>query len=242
MGKQRKKCGDELVRLNTPPLHYGLLRYLLSGFLTVFAALVLAGCGFTQGSTTKPATTNQGQLTANPSSLTFGNVNIGASNQQNVILTNSESVGINISQVNVSGAGLSTSGLTAPMTLSAGQSTILTVIYAPTSASSTNGSVSVVSNAVNSPTTITVSGTGVQGHSVALSWNASTSSVAGYNVYRWTGTQSAQPTILNSSLVAATSFTDFTVVSGQTYIYATTAVDSSGVESAFSNTVTVSIP
>lgn len=241
MRERRQKTGNELSRRGKRSWHWIPNHLVLSGFLSVFVAFVLAGCGLTQGSTTKPQT-GPGQLTANPSTLNFGNVNIGASTQQSVTLTNSGSASINISQVSVSGAGVSTSGLTAPMTLSPGQSTTITVIYAPTSASSTNGSVTLVSDASNSPTTVSVVGTGVQGHSVALSWNASTSAVVGYNVYRWTGTQTGQPTIVNLSLVTATSFTDFTVASGQTYIYATTAIDSSGVESAFSNTATVSIP
>lgn len=243
MRKLRQNCGDLLVCLGRLPRLNGSARYVCIGFLCVFTAFVLAGCGFTQGTTTNSTTTNQGQLAANPTTISFGNVNIGASTQQNVIVTNSASVSVNISQVNVSGTGLSTSGLTAPMTLTAGQSTIITVIYAPTSASITNGSVTLVSDAVNSPTTVAVTGTGVQGHSVGLSWNASTSVVVGYNVYRWTGgTESGQRTMVNSALVTANSFTDFTVASGQAYTYAVTAVDSSGVESAYSTPVSVSIP
>jgi len=38
------------------------------------------------------------------------------------------------------------------------------------------------------------------------------------------------------------SYTDSTVQSGQTYYYATTAVDSSGVESTYSNQVQVAVP
>jgi fibronectin type 3 domain-containing protein len=72
-------------------------------------------------------------------------------------------------------------------------------------------------------------------HYASLTWTASTSSnVAGYNVYR--ATSSAGTYIkLTSSLVAGTSYTDYTVTAGQTYYYVTTAVDSSGNESAYSN-------
>jgi len=76
---------------------------------------------------------------------------------------------------------------------------------------------------------------------VNLSWTASASSVAGYNLYR-----SAQATgpfaRINSSLDTATVYTDNTVVSGQTYYYATTAVDSSGLESGYSNLAQAIIP
>jgi fibronectin type 3 domain-containing protein len=78
-------------------------------------------------------------------------------------------------------------------------------------------------------------------HSVALTWNASTSTVSGYNAYR--STASGGPyTKINPSLVAVLNYTDSTVLSGTTYYYVTTAVDSSGSESIFSNQVSANIP
>ena len=78
-------------------------------------------------------------------------------------------------------------------------------------------------------------------HSATTSWTASTSAVAGYNVYR--GSVSGGPyTKLNSALIAGLTYTDSTVVSGQTYFYVTTAVDGSGNESVFSNEVMGVIP
>jgi len=78
-------------------------------------------------------------------------------------------------------------------------------------------------------------------HTVDISWNASTSSVAGYNIYR--GTQSSGPfTKLNSSVDTATVYTDSSVVSGRTYFYAATSVDSNGVESSYSNIAQATIP
>jgi len=65
--------------------------------------------------------------------------------------------------------------------------------------------------------------------------------VTGYNVYRST-TSGGTYTKINTSLVTGTSYTDATVVSGQTYFYETTSVDSSGVESPSSNAVQVTIP
>lgn len=78
-------------------------------------------------------------------------------------------------------------------------------------------------------------------HSVALSWNASPSPVAGYNIYR--GSQSGGPyTRLNSSLQPGTTFSDNSVQAGATYFYVTTAVDGSSQESAFSNESVSVIP
>jgi fibronectin type 3 domain-containing protein len=76
---------------------------------------------------------------------------------------------------------------------------------------------------------------------VALSWDPSTSTVVGYNIYR--GTQSGGPySLLNSSLLSSTSYTDSAVQSGTTYYYVSTAVDSSNVESSYSNEASAAIP
>jgi len=182
-------------------------------------------------------------LTANPTSLSFGSVNLGSSAAQTVTLTDTGNSSVSISQISVSGAGFGTGGLTPPLTLPPGQTATFSVAFAPTLAGSVTGSVSVASNATNSPTTIALSGTGVQliAHSAALTWLPSTSLVAGYNVYR--GTVSGGPySKLSSSLIALTTFTDSAVQSGQTYFYVVTAVDASNVESAYSNEISAIIP
>jgi len=77
--------------------------------------------------------------------------------------------------------------------------------------------------------------------SVLMSWNPSSSNVAGYNIYR--GTVSGGPyTKLNSSLSFETTYTDATVQSGRKYYYVATAVDSNGVESIGSNEASAAIP
>ena len=76
---------------------------------------------------------------------------------------------------------------------------------------------------------------------VDLSWTASTSTVVGYNIYR--GTVSGGPYVkLNATAVSGTSYTDTGVVAGQLYYYVVTAVDSSGVESVYSNQASATIP
>jgi fibronectin type 3 domain-containing protein len=79
-------------------------------------------------------------------------------------------------------------------------------------------------------------------HSVSLSWNASTSPVAGYNVYRGTQHSGLYSQKVNSSLLSATNFTDSTVQSGTTYYYVVTAVDSEQVESDYSNEARAVVP
>jgi hypothetical protein len=182
-------------------------------------------------------------LTANPTSLSFGNVNLGSNSLLSASLTNTGNSNVTISSVTVSGAGFAASGVTSGTILTPNQAVTLSVTFAPTAAGSLTGGVSVASNATNSPTTIALLGTGVQliAHSGALSWTASTSVVTGYNVYR--GTVSGGPYAkLNSSLIALTTFTDGTVQSGQTYFYVVTAVDASNVESVYSNEISATIP
>jgi hypothetical protein len=78
-------------------------------------------------------------------------------------------------------------------------------------------------------------------HDVSLSWNASTSTVVGYNVYR--GTRTGGPyNRVSSSPDANTTYLDSNVQSGATYFYVVTAVDASSQESAFSNETMAVIP
>jgi hypothetical protein len=71
-------------------------------------------------------------------------------------------------------------------------------------------------------------------HAVILNWTASTSTVAGYDVYR--GAVSGGPyTVINSSLIVGTTYTDTTIQAGQTYYYVATAVNAGGTQSAYSS-------
>ena len=181
-------------------------------------------------------------LGINPTSLSFGNVLTGTTSAtQNVTITNTGNSNVTISQITVSGAGYTITGGGTPVTLTPSQNLILGVQFGPASTGSVAGSISIVSNATGSPATVTLSGTGVVQHTVSLSWIASTSTISGYNVYRSTTSGSGYVKI-NSSLVSGLAYTDSTVSSGTTYYYVTTAVDSSGTESAFSNQATAVIP
>ncbi len=78
-------------------------------------------------------------------------------------------------------------------------------------------------------------------HSVQLNWQASTSIVIGYNIYRST-TDGGPYIMINASLVTPLKYTDSSVASSTTYYYVSTAVDPAGVESEYSNQASAKIP
>ena len=175
--------------------------------------------------------------------LSFGSVDTGASATQPVTVTNTGNANVTISSILAAGTGFSLSGAGTPATLTPTQSLTFGVIFSPTVAGNATGAVTVVSNASGSPATIALSGTGAQtsSHTVALSWQASTSVVSGYNVYRSTSSGSGYVKI-NSSLLGGLAYTDSNLQSTTTYYYVTTAVDSSGNESTYSNQASAVIP
>ena len=80
-----------------------------------------------------------------------------------------------------------------------------------------------------------------QAHYVSLAWNASTSSVTGYNIYR--SSRSTGPfTKLNGQPQSGVTYTDKDVQAGNTYYYAVTAVDSNSIESNYSNEASATVP
>jgi hypothetical protein len=174
--------------------------------------------------------------------MSFGNVAVGGNSVKQGTLTAGSS-DVTVSSAAWNGQGYSLGGITFPVTVPAGQNVPFSVTFAPQTAGSIPGSIVFDSNATNSPTTEILTGSGTQQsqHSVALSWDPSTSQVIGYNIYRRIGS-SGSYTKLNPSVNATTSYTDTSVQSGRTYDYVTTAVDSSNVESPYSNQATATIP
>jgi hypothetical protein len=190
------------------------------------------------GGTSVAATT---QLTTSSTSLSFGNVNLDTSSPLTTTFTNAGNTNVTISGVSVVGAGFSASGVSTGLTLMPSQTATLTVTFDPTTLGTVTGAgVTVTSNA--GTIQIPLSGAGVQ-FSVSLSWTASASSnVTGYYVYRSTTQGTGYAKLDPSSPASILQYSDTTVLTGQTYYYVVTAVDSSGVESGFSASATAAIP
>src|ERR1700693_2504378 len=101
-------------------------------------------------------------LASAPAAVSFGNVVMGSSGSASVSLSNTGSASVTISQASASGAGFTMSGSPAGETIQPGQSITFTAQFSPTSVGSATGSISVASNAPNSPMAIALTGAGTQ--------------------------------------------------------------------------------
>jgi len=119
---------------------------------------ISAGCGFagtpaglnstgeSSGSgSTGPA---KGALTANTTNMVFGNVTVGMSSSQPIVLTNSGAANVSISSVSISGNGFTASGAAGAI-LSPNQSVTVHARFSPSVPGTVQGSLSVSSNASN---------------------------------------------------------------------------------------------
>jgi hypothetical protein len=185
--------------------------------------------------------TAQGQLTLTPATLGFGSVTVGTSATQASSLSAS-GASVTVSSASLSSGEFSLTGISFPLTIAAGQSVPFNLTFAPQTSGSASAALSFTSNASNSPAE-TLSGNGIAPpqHSVSLSWTDDGSGIVGYYVYR--GSVSGGPyTKITSALDTPASYSDNSVLAGQTYYYVTTAVDGTGTESAYSNEAQAVIP
>src|SRR5579863_1687014 len=127
-------------------------------------------------------TGTQAQIAASPSSVNFGTVTTGNSNSQPIVISNAGSASVTISQFAVTGTAFSTTGLAAPLTIQAGGSATFNAVFKPTTTSSVAGSISLVSNAPNSPMSISLAGQGTAAGSASLSASPSPVSFGGIAV------------------------------------------------------------
>jgi hypothetical protein len=108
-------------------------------------------------------------LAVAPSSLSFGDVKVGAASTQTVQLKNSSSSPITVSAVSITGAGLSLAAVSLPLTLSAGASANLSAIFKPAAAGNASGALTIKSNASDASDAIGWSGTGTAATSTSTS-------------------------------------------------------------------------
>ena len=134
--------------------------------LVLLALGTLLGCqGVSSGKQAIPASSNSqpSQLTINPTSISFGNVQIGKNQTQALTLTNLGGSSLTISQVTASGIGFTASKLTLPLTLTTGQSQALKVTFTPQSSGSSSGSLAIANNGSTPTLNVALSGAGTSG-------------------------------------------------------------------------------
>jgi trimeric autotransporter adhesin len=188
-----------------------------------------------------------GQLSVSPVPVAVGSVVVGSSGAGSGTLTAS-GANVTVTGATSNNSRFVISGLSLPGTIAAGKSAAFSVTYSPLVAGADSATLTFTSNAQTTTITGTSTGAGTPApvHTVALSWNASTSpNIAGYNIYRavYVTSCGAYSKINGANLDTATTYTDSAVVDGTNYCYATTAVDTSNAESGYSNIVSnVQIP
>jgi hypothetical protein len=186
------------------------------------------------------AGTTTAQLNVSPATLSFGSVTVGNTGTKAATIS-ATGASVTVSAASLGSSLFSLSGITLPLTLNAGQSASFDVIFTPQSGGTFTSTLDFASTSTNSPTAEALGGSGVEpAYTVNLSWDASTSQVAGYNVYR-SSTLSGTYSRMNPTVDVATDFTDNTVASGATYYYDVTSVNSSGVESSPCTPVKVTV-
>ena len=147
----------------------------------------------------------QAQLSIIPSSVAFGNVNVGSNSSKTVTLTNAGGATLNITAATISGAGYTMT--LQPTSINAGANTTFNVTFAPTASCSTPGSISITSNAPGSPATIALSGTGLQAQILATPSSVAFGSVT-------IGNSNSQPITLKNNGNTTLTFSQISVTGG----------------------------
>jgi Abnormal spindle-like microcephaly-assoc'd, ASPM-SPD-2-Hydin len=170
-------------------LPQSILQYLsvrLVHFLTMGLAIALLGVVPGSAAATTP------QLTCTPSSLWFAKVVVGQTETLLVTLTNNGQTSVTVSGMAVSNAEFTTSSLSLPLVLLAGQSADLSVSFTPTARGTTGGTIQFTSDASNPTLRLELGGAGT--NSEVLNANPTVVSFGQVAI----GTSSTVPVVLTN--------------------------------------------
>lgn len=203
-------------------------------------SLFISGPGESVPLSGSGSTVAAGQLSISPASLNYSSVPVGTTDTLPITLS-ATGASVTISSASSSSSQFALSGASFPLTIASGQSMSFGVAFTPQSSGTVSGSLSFSSTASDSQLKESLAGVGtVTPYTVDLSWNPSSAAV-GYNVYR-SMSSSGSYSKVNSALDSNTAYADSSVVSGTTYYYAATSVNSSGMESGLSSPIKVAVP
>ena len=184
----------------------------------------------------------RGSLSLSTTALSFNGSTGNVSSQP---LTITATGPITITGVSFSNNSFFAQSVPLPATLSSGQRITGQISARPQSAAQTGKfTITTTGGTFTVSLSETAASKPVVKHAASLAWSApSTSSapVDSYQVNRAVS-GSTQYSVVGTTAAASTAFTDTSVTSGQTYVYAVRSVDQSGNTSNPSNTVTLAIP
>jgi hypothetical protein len=194
-------------------------------------AVALSGAGVTGG-----------RLTSSAGALNFGGVAVGTSKVLTVRLAAGAS-NVTIASATSTSPEFHLSGLSLPMTIAAGHTASVSLIFTPQSSGAASGNISFAGNSADTLAVESLKGSGTAAslHAVRLQWNPAPSKVKGYNVYR-SSTSGGPYKKINPVVNVSPSYLDGSVEGGETYFYVSTAISADGKESRYSNQSQTTIP
>lgn len=128
---------------------------------TTLAFVGLFGTSACVGSSANPnAQPEKENVVITPNAISFGNVGVGSSANQTVIVSNHSAVAVTLTNVSATGVGFSVAGFPGTAILRTGQTIKLTAVFKPKSLGEQSGSISVTMARQPAPVTATLTGTG----------------------------------------------------------------------------------
>jgi hypothetical protein len=149
------------------------MRLALIALLSAFFLCSCAGTTLKNETPSPPVSQSTATLSVTSSFLNFGIVNVGTIKELQLSLENTGTSDVAISSVQASESEFTTVGLAPSQVLIAGGSETLTIMFAPDSSGGFAGSLTIGSNATNSPLNVALAGTGAEA-------GQSTVNVSGY--------------------------------------------------------------
>src|SRR6266699_1262139 len=172
-----KKTGVSNSRLGQTRVRSPRLTALVPFLITALEIAALSGCA--AYTTANTQSTGSKSLSSSPTNINFGSVAVASSATQSVTFTNSGTASVTVSQASISGTAFTITKGTPLSSIAAGQSATLQIQFAPSSSGNLSGSLTITSDANNSPTTVALSGMGA---TAAAQLTASPSSLSFGNV------------------------------------------------------------
>src|SRR5271156_2748698 len=187
------------VSRSSPPV------VLITTLAMILAIVGLSSCaGYTSSAKTQPSDQGAGILSPSATSVSFGSVAVGSTATQSLSVTNTGLGTVTIASAALTGTGITVIGGNPAGTIGVGQSSTIQLQFAPKSTAVISGSLTILSDASNSPMEISITGTGTQQELAATPATAAFGSVT-------TGTSNSQTISLTNGGTATVTISSVTV-------------------------------